>query len=445
MEKMTARIESIDYEGKGVARINGIPTFIENAIDNELVEFKITEKKKNVMFGKTSKVLEESSNRVKPLCEYYYMCGGCNIMHMNYDKQLKFKKEITINTFNHVGKFDCKVNDCIGMDKPYNYRNKVQVPFLGLKAGFYKKNTHEVVDMSKCLCEPEISFEIINYLKELFMKYNIPSYDEVTKKGIIRHVVIKVSYKYKDVMVVFVTNSKKKINNDLISELLNKFKNIKSVIQNINMENTNVILGKEEYLLYGNDFILDGIFDLDFKIASKSFYQINTIQMEKLYKKAIEYASLDKENVVIDAYSGIGSIALSLAKSVKHVYGIEIVKEAVDNALENKKINKIDNVDFILGPCEEMIYNTVKNKKIDVIIFDPPRKGCDQRFLDTVINSKIKKIVYISCNIRTQARDIRYLLDNGYEIIEATPVDMFPNTSHVEVVTLLELKTDKNN
>lgn len=443
MEKLKGTIESIDYEGLGIARVDGIPTFIENAIDGEEVEFKITEKKKNVMFGKSTKIIKESLDRVKPKCEYYYQCGGCNIMHMDYSKQLKFKKELTINTFNHVGHFDCLVNDCIGMDIPYNYRNKVQVPFSNDKVGFYKKGTHEICDMEKCLCEPEISFQIVNYLKKLFKKYNISSYDEKSKNGIIRHAVIKVSYKYKDVMLVIVTNSKKRIPNDLINDLLKEFKQIKTIIQNINMKNTNVVLGDEEIVLYGKGYILDGIFDLDFKIASKSFYQINTIQMEKLYQKAIEYASLEKDNVVIDAYSGIGSIALSMAKKVKHVYGIEIVKEAVSNALENKEINKIDNVDFILGPCEDMIKKTVSNKKIDVIIFDPPRKGCDEKFLETIVESKIKKIVYISCNIRTQARDIRYLLDNGYEIIEATPVDMFPNTAHVECVTLLERKKDK--
>lgn len=368
-------------------------------------------------------------------------------MHLSYDAQLKFKRQRVIDSLERIGNIkDPIVHDTLGMENPYRYRNKAQFP-IGMKdgkviTGFYAPRSHEVIDTPSCLIQDEVSDKVMNIIKTWANKNGVSVYDEKTGKGILRHVMIRKAFKTNEVMVVLVTNGYDiPYIDELVNILKNDIQNLNSIVQNINREKTNVVLGDKNKTIYGNDTITDYIGDLKFNISPLSFFQVNPVQTEVLYNKALEYANLTGDETVIDAYCGTGTISLFLAQKAKKVYGIEIVEQAVKDAKKNAQENGISNVEFIAGKSEEVIpdlYN--KGISADVIVVDPPRKGCDEELLRTIAAMKPKRVVYVSCDPGTLARDLRYLRENGFDVEEVQPVDMFAMTGHVETVVLIEKK-----
>lgn len=436
-------IIDVDYQGLGIAKIDGFPIFVDDALCGEVVLAKIIRVTKNLAFAKNLRIIKKVSERNDNICPYFKDCGGCNIMHMNYETQLKYKTKVVKDTIKKVSGLTPLVNDCVKNDNIYGYRNKVIMP-LGIKdgeiiSGFYKEKSHDIVDIKSCMIEPNISKDIMSYIKELLKKYNVEIYNEELHEGIIRNVMLRIASSG-DVMVVLVLLKEFKFLNSLVSELKDKFDCIKSIYININNKKTNVVLQEEYKLMYGDKYLIENINGLNFYVHPNSFLQINHSQCENMYKKAIEYANIKDTDTVIDAYCGIGSISLNIALKAKFVYGIEIVKEAIINANENMKLNNINNASFMCGPCEDLITSLVNKTKIDVIFFDPPRKGCDIKFLNTVINSKIKRIVYISCKTSTFARDAKILCDAGYTLCSVTPFDLFSHETHTECVGYFTLK-----
>jgi 23S rRNA (uracil1939-C5)-methyltransferase len=433
-------ITDYDSEGLGIAHYENKPVFVDNALPGEVIKARITRITKNLVFADNLEILESSSEREYNICPYYKTCGGCNIMHMKYNLQLKYKTDLVKRTIHKISGFDPKVNDCILNSNPYEYRNKIIVPFGEengeIISGFYEAKSHKIVKSNGCMIEPSISRDIISYIKDLIKKYKIEVYKESKNKGIIRNVMLRVS-SYNKIMVVLVATKYLPEFKNMAIDINNKFKDCISIYLNINDKITNVVLQDDYRLLFGERYLVENINGLLFNVHPNSFLQINHKQCENLYQKAINYANIKESDVVLDAYCGIGSISLNIAKHAKFVYGIEVVKEAVDNALGNMKLNNITNADFYCGKCEDLIENLVKDKHIDVIVFDPPRKGCDKKFLDTVIRSGIKKIVYISCKTSTFARDIKILCDNGYKILEVTPFDLFSHSIHTECCGVL--------
>ena len=437
---LNLHIDDFDSEGLGIAHYDGYPIFIDNALPGEEVRCEITRVTKNLAFAKNKGLLDVSADRENKICPHFEACGGCNIMHMKYHYQLKFKTEMVKRTIHKIAGMDIVVNDCVANPNPYEYRNKIIVPLKKVNgriiSGFYEPKSHNIVESSECLIEPKISQEIISFIKELLKKYELSIYDESTNKGLVRNIMIRFTSLGK-IMVVLVATSYKAVFKDIAIDINKRFNDVVSIYLNINDKKTNVVLQDDYRLLFGDKYLVETINGLLFNVHPNSFLQINHKQCENLYQKAMNYANIKSSDVVIDAYCGIGSISLNIAKRAKFVYGIEVVKEAVDNAISNKELNNIKNADFICGKCEDMITNLVKDKKIDVIVFDPPRKGCDQKFLDTVINSGIKKIVYISCKTSTFARDIKILCDNGYKVLEVTPFDLFSHSVHTECCGVL--------
>ncbi len=432
------KIDGIDYLGNGIAHRDGQTIICKEAILYEEIETLILKSNKNITFSKINKINKPSKYRINPPCEYYKLCGGCNLLHVDYKYQIERKKQKVETPLKKMVK-GIKINSIISSDNIYNYRNKIQVPIgydNGFIKGFYRENSHDIIKSDNCLIEPIISKEVFDKLLPLLEKHNILAYNEENNTGELRHVLLRVNNK-NDVMIVFVSrvNIENKINN-IVNEIDFIFK---SVYLNINDKVTNVVLGKEFIHIKNELFIEEEINNIKFNIHPNSFFQVNHSQMVKLYNKALEILDLNKDDVVIDAYSGIGSISLNLAKQCKYVYGIEVVKEAVDNANYNKQINNINNVEFVLGKCEDTINNLVKNKTINAIVVDPPRKGCDEFFLETIVNNKIEKILYISCNPSSLARDLKYL-NEFYNIDEVHLVDMFSHTHHVESITCMTLK-----
>jgi len=437
-DKYIVKIESFDINGYGVCHIDNQVVFVIGALEGEECEINIINIHKKYSFAETTKVIKKSPHRILSLDEFISLSGECDLAHVDYETELKIKELRVKNTL----RFDnYKFNNIIKSNNPYNYRNKVMVPFQKINneiiSGFYKRGTHEVVDTKNDIMSSAIDNKIIYLIKRYLTLFNVSIYNENSNSGIFREVMIRHTIN-NDYMVVLITTIKYDFTR-LIEILTNEIKEIKSIYLNINSKNTNVILSDDYYLLYGNNIIEENILGLRFEVYPQSFMQVNHDQCEKLYEEAIRMADLKPDMNVIDAYCGMGSITLNVAKSVNKVYGIEIVPEAIKNANNNKIINNINNVEFICGPCEDEITKLTNKEKIDLIFFDPPRKGCDIKFLNTVISMKIPKIVYISCNIATAKRDIDIIIQNGYELIEVTPCDMFSKTSHVETVCSLSL------
>ncbi len=427
------------FEGEGVSKIDDFTVFIPGAMEGESALTRIVKVNKNFAFGKIIKLNKASENRVDSICPIYKQCGGCQVQHLD------FKKQRVIDSLKRIGKLDIdkiKIKDTIGMENPYRYRNKIQMPVRlekdEIKIGFYRPRTHEVVDVKECFIQDEQADKIIQLIRNWMEKYNISAYNEQTGKGLIRHIMIRKAFKNKELMLVIVTNKEKEIpyKEELIDEVIKELPNMKSIIQNVNSKKTNVILGEKCITLWGKDTITDYIDKFKFNISPLSFFQVNPIQTEILYKKALEFADLKGEEIVFDAYCGTGTISLFLSQKAKKVYGVEIIKEAIDNAKDNTKENKIDNAEFFVGKSEEVIPDLInKGIKADVIVVDPPRKGCEKSLLESIAATKPKRIVYVSCDPGTLARDLGILNELGYETKEVQPVDMFPQTSHVECVT----------
>lgn len=438
------KLEIIDlsHDGFGVAKADGFAIFVAGALIGEVVNAKITKINKGFGQAKLIEIIERSPNRVKPICNIFGICGGCDLMHLDCQSQLNFKKNMAENTFRRLGHLDIKVDEIMGMEEPYYYRNKIQVPFGKEKdkviAGYYKKKSHDIIQFDKCYIQPEYMTDIIRFIKNLANEYKLETYDEVKKTGNLRHILLRSNY-LDEVMVVIITHEKKiKKIDEIVSKITKRYPNVKSIIHNINSKGNNVILGDSYQLLYGEEVIIDRLNGIDFEIGHKSFFQINRIQTEKLYQRALEYLNPKKDDNVIDGYCGVGSISLFIAKHCNYVYGIESVEVAIENAKRNALINNIDNVEFIVGKVEDVISDLL-NDNVSSIVFDPPRKGIEEVVLRKVMEIEIKKIVYVSCNVATLARDLS-ILSEKYDIKKTTLVDMFPQTSAVEAVTLLELK-----
>lgn len=441
-------IISQGYEGEGIAKIdNKYPIFIEGALKGEKVKVRIVKVNKNFAYGKLMEVLEASEERVNPPCAIYKRCGGCKLQHASYKAQLDFKWDRVKDCVSKIGKLDPSiVKYPLGMENPWRYRNKVQLP-IGLingevKIGFFAPRSHDIIDMESCLIQDEIGDKVVKLTRVWIEKFNIRPYNvdgEYDEKGIVRHIMIRRGFTTNEVMVVLVTNGEKLPHKEEFVDLMVKnIPGIKSIIQNINSKKTNVILGLESKTLWGEDTISDYIGDFRFNISPLSFFQVNPTQTEVLYGKALEYANLTGNEEVFDAYCGTGTITLFLSQKAKKVYGVEIIPQAIDNAWINAKENKVENVEFFVGESEVVIPDLINNGvKADVVVVDPPRKGCDKKLLDAITNIDAKKIVYVSCDPSTLGRDLKVLEENGYKTLEVQPVDMFPNTAHIENVALL--------
>ena len=436
------------YEGEGIAKIEGYPIFVSGALKNEKVKVKIVKVKKNYAYGKLEEIIEVSQNRVEPKCESYKRCGGCSIQHMSYKKQLDFKWERVQDCISKIGGLSKElVKYPLGMEiNPYRYRNKVQLPIGKVNGeaaiGFYAPRSHNIIDIESCLIQDESADRVRVITKEWIIKNNIEPATrdgEFYSKGILRHIMIRRGFTTGHVMVVLVSTTKNVPNiEEFISKIKSSIPEVESIILNVNSKNTNVILGEECITLYGKDNIQDYIGEFKFNISPLSFFQVNPIQTEVLYNKALEYANLSGEEVVFDAYCGTGTITLFLSQKAKKVYGVEIIEPAIINARENAKLNNVDNVDFFVGKSEEVIPNLINDGiKADVIVVDPPRKGCDIKLLKAIGKTNTERIVYVSCDPSTLGRDLKILDELGYETVEIQPVDMFPQTGHIENVVLL--------
>ena len=436
----------LSFEGKGVVKLLYGTVFVDGLFPGEEAEIKVLYKRAGSYFGKVNRLITKSPHRIQPRCGVCTACGGCQFQQLDYESQLEYKTNKVKETFRRVANLDVNVLPCIGMDEPYNYRNKVQVP-LGrdphghLVSGFYRSGTHQIIPIDECHIEDKRASEIIKEFKTLMKEFKYEPYNEDSGRGLFRHILIRTSYHYDEIMVTFVTTVDEfKGRNNFVKALIAKCPSIKTIVQNINSRDTNVILGEKERILYGKGTIMDSILGVDFLISSKSFFQVNPVQVEKLYSKAIEYADIKDTDEVFDAYCGIGTISLIAAKKAKNVLGVEIVKEAIKDAKINAKFNNISNVSFICddaGECLEKL--NADNKKFDVVLVDPPRKGLDNKFIKSLLSVKPSRIVYVSCNPETQARDVNELLKE-YKIENIQAVDMFPFTFHTESILSLKRK-----
>ena len=431
MKNDLLELECVDltFDGQGVCKKDGLVVFVKEMIPGERALVKIIADKKNMAYGIIDKLIVSSKFRIKPDCPISYKCGGCDFRYIDYFFQLELKKKILESTFKNA-RVDIRVNDIVPCDNPLAYRNKVQVPVKDHKFGFYRKFSNDIVEFDKCYVQTDLENEILKDVKELLLNYKIDSY--------FRHILIKHAQGTNEVMLGFIVRDLKVPHlNEIVESITNKYSEIKSIILNLNIRNDNVILGDEEIVLFGNNYIIDEFEGLRFKIAFKSFYQVNYSQMIKLYNKAKDLANVDLNTRLLDLFSGIGTISLFMAKYCKEVTGVEIVKEAVDNAKDNAKLNNITNATFYLDDARLKLNKYLIDK--DVLIVDPPRKGLSRDLIDSIKETDINKIVYISCNPATLARDLK-LFEDKYNFTDAYPVDMFPYSTHVECLVLIEKK-----
>ena len=444
-------VEIIDngFEGEGIAKINDFTIFVPNAIKGEKVKILIVKVLKSYGYGKIIDLLEKSIDRVKSDCDTYKRCGGCSLRHIKYEKTLEMKQNAVQSLVNKILKNEIEVQKTLGMEKPYYYRNKAQYP-VGKNSegkaqiGVFANRTHEIIPIQECYIQNKKSQEVAKFVIEFINANNISVYNEKTRKGLVRHIVTKVGVKTNEIMCVLVINGKEiPKEKELVTEVTKKFPEVKTIVKNINTQNTNVVMGKENIVIYGNGYIKDQLGKYIFKISPHSFYQVNPIQAENLYNIGVQAANIDKNDIVFDLYCGIGTISLFMAQYAKKVYGIEIVEQAIQDAKENAKINNIENAEFIAGDVENVLDDLINVKKVipDVIMIDPPRKGMDNKSVENILNIKPKKLVYISCNPATLVRDLAKF-EEEYEVKTIKPVDMFPFTSHVECVAVLQLKRD---
>lgn len=439
-------IIDIGQGGVGIGKYDGFTVFVDGGLINDRIKVRINKSKKNYAVGDIVEIIEESPFRVKRKCsDNLKDCGGCQIQELDYQKQLDIKTNEVKQVISRIGKLeDVVIHDTLGMEEPVRYRNKAQFPIQKVNnnplIGFYKKKSHDIIPTDKCIIQHEINDKIMKIIKTYINAYKVSVYDEKTHTGVLRHLVTKVGFTTNEVMVVLVANGKKlPYLKELASVLEENVPGFKTLVVNVNREKTNVILGRENIVVYGDGKINDYIGELVFEISPLSFFQVNPVQTEVLYNKALEYADLKGNDTVFDIYCGIGTISLFLAQKAKKVYGIEIVEDAIKDAKINANLNNLDNVEFYVGKAEEVVPKMYKEgKTANVVVVDPPRKGCDEKVLDTIVSMKPDRVVYVSCNPSTLARDLAYLDERGYKCLEVQPVDMFPHTMHVESVAKLE-------
>ena len=467
-DMVTVTIEDVGMEGEGIGKIDGFPLFIKDAVVGDTVEAKIIKSKKNYAYARVEKVVTPSPFRVEPPCKSHRQCGGCQIQALSYDRQLAFKQDKVRNNLLRIGGFseaevDRVMEPVVGMENPLRYRNKAQYPFGTDKqgnpiTGFYAGRTHSIISNTECYLGREENREILQTILDYMKEYHVNAYDEETGKGLIRHALIRTGFYTGEIMVCLVINYKGKQESylprqDKLLEKLALIKGMTSVSVSINTERTNVIMGKEIHTIWGSDTITDKIRvrdtgkvdmpytgeELTFSISPLSFYQVNPMQTEKLYSLALEYAGLTGKESVWDLYCGIGTISLFMALRAKEVYGVEIIPQAIDDARQNAVRNHIANAEFFVGKAEEVLPAVYEKEEShpDVIVVDPPRKGCDEKCLDTMLKMAPSRIVYVSCDSATLARDLKLLCAGGYRLERVRPVDQFAHTVHVETVVLL--------
>lgn len=459
-DMVTVTIEDAGMDGEGIGKVDGYTLFIKDAVIGDQVEAKIMKAKKNYAYARLEKVLAPSPFRVQPLCDYARVCGGCQMQAMSYDEQLKFKERKIFHDLVRIGGFteeeiEKVMEPIVGMDEPFYYRNKAQYPVGtdkdgNLVAGFYAGRTHSIIANTDCKLGITVNQQILEAVLSFMKENHISAYDEKLHKGLVRHVLIRCGFTTKEVMVCLVINGKSFPKERELVDCLLGLKledqgrewNITSICTSSNTKDTNVIMGDSFDVLFGKGHITDYIGDVAFQISPLSFYQVNPMQTKKLYELALEYANLSGDETVWDLYCGIGTISLFLAKKAGKVYGVEIIPQAIDNARENASINHIGNAEFFVGKAEEVLPEKYEKEQIraDVIVVDPPRKGCDEKCLNTMVKMKPERIVYVSCDPATLARDLKYLRENGYEVKRVRGVDQFPQTVHVETVALLTKK-----
>jgi 23S rRNA (uracil1939-C5)-methyltransferase len=469
-DEVTLDIVGLTQDGEGVGRVDGFALFVQGALPGERVRAKVLKVKKQYGYAKMLELLEASPDRAEAPCPIYRQCGGCQLQHMEYRAQLEWKRQHVIDSLTRIGKLRVAgggsgagdggadggvvVHPTIGMIDPWRYRNKAQVPIGMARAdlddgaagsligGFYARGSHRIIDMDACVIQHERNDKAVRVVKAIGTRLGIRAYDETTGRGLLRHVVVRTGFATGETMVCLVTNGTRIPRADeLVDGIRRALPDVRSIVQNVNMRNTNVIFGDETRVLWGSDVIYDELDGLRFAISARSFFQVNPAQTVALYRKAVEYAGLSGRETVIDAYCGIGTISLFLARRAGKVYGVESVPEAVEDARRNAALNGIDNASFEVGLAEEVIPRwREEGVAADVIVVDPPRKGCDAKLLDTIVRMRPKRVVYVSCNPATLARDLAVLEAGGFRAVEAQPVDMFPHTGHVECVILMVRK-----
>ncbi len=448
-------IEDMTMNGEGVCRIDGYALFVKNALVGDRAIVRVIKTKKNYGYGRLMEILTPSEDRVTPPCPIAGKCGGCTLMALSYERQLEFKRNIIRNNLRKIGGIDyIDVPPVLGMDEPFRYRNKAQYPVSrdkegNIVMGFYAGHTHSVIPCSDCLIGSDANATILAAIRDYMLKYKVQPYDENSseKTGLIRHILIREGFQTGEIMVCPVINGHKLPHEDELVKSLtaltfSRDRKISSIMLNYNTSDTNVILGDECRLLWGREYITDYIEDVQYRISPLSFYQVNPVQTRKLYRLALDYAGLTGTETVWDLYCGIGTISLFLARRAAKVYGVEIVPQAIEDAKINARLNGIANAEFYVGKSEEILprKHTAEGVKADVIVVDPPRKGCDTALLDTILAISPSKLVYVSCDSATLARDLKYLGEGGYRVMKLQGVDQFGHSGHVETVVLMSRK-----
>ena len=443
-DMIEVEIVDLSHEGAGVAKAEGLVFFVENALPGELIHMRVLKVNKKIGFGKVEEFLRTSDQRNENLDMAYLRTGIADLGHLNYPAQLDFKrKQVKDSLYKIAGLSDVEVPSTLGMEQPLGYRNKAQVPVRRvngqLETGFFRKNSHDLLPIEDFYIQDPVIDQVILFTRDLLRRFDLKPYDEQEKTGLIRNLIVRRGHYSGEIMVILVTTRPKIFRvEQLMDRLTEAFPAIKSIMQNINDQNTNAIFGKEWRVLYGQDYITDQMLGNNFQISGPAFYQVNTEMAEKLYQTAIDFAELREDDVVIDAYSGIGTIGLSVAKHVKEVYGVEVIPEAVENSQKNASINGIINAHYVCDTAENAMKNWLKDGiQPSLILVDPPRKGLTESFIKASSQTGAERIAYISCNVATMARDIKLYQELGYELKKVQPVDLFPQTHHVEVVSLL--------
>lgn len=439
-EQVELKCIGMNEEGKGIAKFSGSEVIVPNLIKGEKAIVELT-RRRGFYTGVVIKVLSASKDRINPPCPYYEKCGGCQLQHLSYEGQVHYKQETVERLMKSYG----KVNPIFTMKTPFEYRNKSHSTFGEDKhgriiSGIYQEYSHRLIPVERCMIQDPKADAIVNTIRKLMPSFKMRAFNEDYGKGFLRHILIRKGFVSGELMVVLVTTENKfPGKNNFVKALLKDHPEITTIVMNINDRNTSMVLGKAEKVLYGKGYIKDTLCEATFSLSPRSFYQINPPQTERLYNKSIEMANLSGDEIVIDAYSGIGTISLVLAKKVKKVIGVELSKDAVKDAIFNAKNNNVENVDFVQEDAGAfMVKLAEEKKKVDIVFMDPPRSGSDERFLASVAKLRPKKVVYISCNPHTQKRDLDYLSGRGYKVKEIQPVDLFPQTFHVENIVLLE-------
>lgn len=445
---VTVEIEDMGHSGEGIGKVDGYALFVKDAVIGDVAKVKIIKAKKNYGYARLMKVVKPSPYRVEPKCPHARRCGGCQIQELDYAQQLVYKERKIRNDLQRIGGFDeILMEPIVGMDEPFYYRNKAQFP-VGINkdgkivTGFYAGRTHDIINNRKCFLGVEVNEEILDKVVAFMERYGVSAYDEKSGNGLVRHVLIRYGFATKEIMVCLVINGKKLKMADKLVGSLREIEGITSICLNVNQERTNVILGSEIEVLWGSEYITDKLRQVEYQISPLSFYQVNPVQTERLYGIALQYAGLTGEETAWDLYCGIGTISLFLAGQAKKVYGVEVVAPAIEDARRNARLNGIENVEFFVGKAEDVLPKMYEDEGVyaDVIVVDPPRKGCDQALLETMVKMGPKRIVYVSCDSATLARDLKVLGEMGYEVERVCGVDMFPHTVHVETACLLTRK-----